>query len=113
MNPFHVFASRAAQGDLDGPPNQRGNQFAFVISRSAHVGMWIGGRARRFGRSGYGLVIDTSAAQSRFRFAGTDCGEADAAKSDGGVFADPILDRELYGGAGGGINRSRALECNV
>src|SRR5207245_36924 len=102
-----------AQRDLDRLSHERGNQFTFVVSRSAHVGMGVGCSSGCFGGGGNDFVVNTLSAENCLSFAGADRSEADTAQRDCGVLAEVAFHRKLHCGAGGRVNGGRPLECYV
>src|SRR5436309_16073129 len=110
MDSVDLFSAGAAQGDLDGALHQSAYEFTFVVGRSAHIGMGIGGSPGCFGRSGDGLVVRALPAQSRLGFTSADCGQTDTAERDRSIFTEVAFHRELHRGAGRRIHWSCALE---
>src|SRR5512142_2246516 len=70
--PFDALALGPAMGDVDGAAGERGDHLPLGIGAAAHVGLGIGGGARRLGRRADRFVVDGLAAQRVLRLARPD-----------------------------------------
>src|SRR6266403_2257682 len=100
VGPFDRFSASTAGSDLDGALHQSYDQLAFVVSRSAHVGLRIGCGASGFGGGGNRLVVQTLSAKCRLGLGRADRGQSHAAQSNDGLPADVARHGELYGSTG-------------
>jgi hypothetical protein len=81
MGPFDLFSASTAGSNLNRALHQSYDELAFVVSRSAHVRLGIGGCASRFGSGGNGLVVHIAAQDFPAKFC-LGFGRADRRQSD-------------------------------
>src|SRR6185437_11015922 len=64
---LYFFTTRPLQRDFQAALDQRRHQLPLVLGRAPHIGLRIGGRARRLGSCLHRLSCHLVIAQSRFR----------------------------------------------